>query len=134
MNYLPFRIWLLVSIALAISAVMVRLVWEATISRPVSSMVIIALCILVTLGVYALILCLTIRPSLKKLRSMPIRICGTIIITAALIGGIIHYIRFVPSPEAASPLSVVIATLLLLAGISAYPLALLVIWRKGRKS
>jgi hypothetical protein len=99
-------------------------------------MVIIALCIVVTLGIYALLVYFTIKPSLKKLRSLPIRICGTIIITFALISGIIHYIRFVPSPEAASPLSVVIASLLLLAGISAYPLALWVIWsvRKARES
>ena len=128
MNYLRLRIWLIVSITLALSAVMVRLAWEATFTRPVSSMVIIALCILVTLGIYALFLYLTIKPSLRKLRSLPIRISVTAIITAGLISGIIHFIRFVPSPEAASPLSVIIASLLLLAGISAYPLALLVIW------
>jgi len=129
MNYLLLRVWLLVSITLAISAVIVRLAWEVTFTTAVGSMVIIVLLIVVTLGIYALLVYLTIKPSLKKLRSLPVRIWVTIIITAALISGIIHFVRFVPSPEAASPLSVIIATLLLLAGISAYPAALLVIWR-----
>jgi len=128
MSHLPLRIWLLVSITLALSAVTVRLAWEVTFTTAVSSMVIIALSILVVLSIYALLLYFTIRPSLKKVRSLPIKIWVTVIITAGLISGIIHFIRFVPSPEAAAPLSVVIAILLLLAGINAYLLALRVIW------
>ncbi len=70
------------------------------------------------------------------LKSLPVRIWVTIIITGALIDGIIHFVRFVPSPEAASPLSVVIASLLLVGGIGAYLLVLWVIWSvwKARKS
>ena len=128
MSHLPLRIWLLVSITLALSAVTVRLAWEVTFTTAVSSMVIIALSILVVLSIYALLLYFTIRPSLKKVRSLPIKIWVTVIITAGLTSGIIHFIRFVPSPEAAAPLSVVIAILLLLAGINAYLLVLRVMW------
>ncbi len=122
------------SITLALSAVIVRLVWELTTATAVGTWVIIILLILVTLGIYAILLYLTINPSLKKLKSLPVGIGVTVIITATLISGIIHFIRFVPSPEAASPLSVVIASLLLIAGISAYLLVLRVIWSiwKGR--
>ncbi len=111
----------MVTITLALGAVIIRLSWAATFIRPVSSMVIIALCTVVTFGIYVLISYCTIKPSLKKLRSLPVRISVTIIITVGLISGIIHFIRFVPSPEAASPLSVVIASMLLMASVSAYP-------------
>jgi len=124
----------MVSITPALGAVVIRLVWELTIATAVGTWVIIILLILVTLGIYALLLYLTIKPSLKKLKSLPVGIGVTVIITAVLISGIIHFIRFVPSPEAALPLSVVIASLLLLGSISAYALALRVIWSiwKGR--
>ena len=134
MNHSALRIWLMVSITPALGAVVVRLVWELTIATAVGTWVIIILLILVTLGIYALLLYLTIKPNLKKLKSLPVGIGVTVIITAVLISGIIHFIRFVPSPEAALPLSVVIASLLLVGGISAYALAIRVIWSiwKGR--
>ena len=136
MNYLPLRIWLIVSVTLAIAAVVVRLVWEVIGAPSAGYLFVVLAVLLVTLGIYALILYLTIKPSLKKLKSLPVRIWVTVIITAALIDSIIHFVRFVPSPEAASLLSVIIASLLLTALVSAYPLALWVIWfiRKARKS
>lgn len=118
----------MVSITLALSALMVRLVWEVTIITVVGSMVIVALLILVTLSLYALALYLTIKPGLKKASSLPIKIWVTVIITAGLISGIIHFIRFMPLPETDSPISAVIAILLLLAGISVYLQALVLIW------
>ena len=136
MNYLPLRIWLIVSVTLALAAVVVRLVWEVIGAPSAGYLFVVLAVLLVTLGIYALILYLTIKPSLKKLKSLPVRIWVTVIITAALIDSIIHFVRFVPSPEAASLLSVIIASLLLTALVSAYPLALWVIWfiRKARKS
>ena len=128
MSYLPFKIWFIVTVTLGLGAVMVRLAWEVTFTTAVGSMVIITLLMLVTLSIYALLLYFTIKPGLKKLRRTPVRIWATVIITASLIGSIIHFVRFIPSPEAAPPLSVIIATMLLLFGISAYLLALRVIW------
>ena len=124
------------SITSAIGAVIVRLVWELTTATAAGSLIIIALLILASLAIYALLLYFTIKPRIKRLTSRPIRIWITAIATAIIISGIIHFIRFVPSPEAASPLSVIIATLLLMAGISAYLLVLWVIWsiRKARES
>ena len=128
MNHLALRVWLVVSITPALAAVVIRLVWELTTATAVGTWVIVILLILVTLGIYALLLYLTIKPSAKKLRSLPVGISVTVIVTAAVVSGIIHFIRFVPSPDAASPLSVVIASLLLTGGISGYLLALRVIW------
>ena len=128
MNRLFLRIWLIVSITPAIGAVLIRFVWEATIPRPVTSLIIIILLILAALSVYALLFYFTIKPNLKKLKSLPMGILIMVIATGVLIAGIIHYIRFVPSPEAASSLSVIMASLLLTAGISVYLLLLWVIW------
>ncbi len=128
MNSLPLRILLIVSFTLALSAVIVRLAWEFTSPISVGSLVVVILLILAILGTYALLLYLTIKPSLKKLKSLPVAIFATVVATGAIIDGTIHFVRFVPSPEAASPLSVIIATLLLAAGIIGYLLVLWVIW------
>ena len=91
-------------------------------------MVIVTLLMLAILGIYALFLYLVIKPSREKMTSLPVRVSFTVIITAGLISGIIHYFRFIPSPEAFFPLSVVIATMLLMAGVITYLLALGLIW------
>jgi hypothetical protein len=135
MNRLYLRLWVIASITLALSAAMVRLVWEATQTMPTGSLVIIILLIITVLGIYILLLYITIKPSLKKLKSLPVAISATIILTGAITGCIIHYIRFVPSPEASSIRSVAIASLLLAAGVSIYFMVLWVIWsfRRIRK-
>ena len=131
MNYLPFKIWFIVALTLDLGAVIVRLAWEVIVAAP--SLVVIILVMFTTLSIYALLLYLIIKPNLKKLKSLPVRIWVSVIVTAAIISAIVHYIRFVPSPEATSPLSVIIASLLLAASISIYLLALWSLWFKGIK-
>ena len=131
MNYLLFKVWFIVALTLALGAVIVRLAWEVIVAAP--SLVVIILVMFTTLSIYALLLYLIIKPSLKKLKSLPVRIWVSVIVTAAIISAIVHYIRFVPSPEATSPLSVIIASLLLAASISIYLLVLWVLWFKGIK-
>ena len=117
----------------AVSAAIVRLIWALTRPLPVVSMVILILFIFAALGVYALIVYLTIKPSMKKLSSLPVAVSVTVVFTGALAGATIHYIRFVTSPEADSPLSLAIASLLLATGISIYLLLIWGIW-KTRKT
>jgi len=131
MNYLLFKVWFIVALTLALGAVIVRLAWEVIVAAP--SLVVITLVMFTTLSIYALLLYLIIKPSLKKLKSLPVRIWVSVIVTTAIISAIVHYIRFVPSPEATSPLSVIIASLLLAASISIYLLALWALWFKGIK-
>ena len=131
MNYLPFKVWFIVALAMALGAVIIRLAWEVIVAAP--SLVVIILVMFTTLSIYALLLYLIIKPSLKKLKSLPVRIWVSVIVTAAIISAIVHYIRFVPSPEATSPLSVIIASLLLAASISIYLLVLWALWFKGIK-
>ncbi|MBA7677957.1 hypothetical protein ES703_86224 [subsurface metagenome] len=131
MNYLPFKVWFIVALTLALGAVIVRLAWEVIVAAP--SLVVIILVMFTILSIYALLLYLIIKPSLKKLKSLPVRIWVSVMVTAAIISAIVHYIRFVPSPEAISPLSVIIASLLLAASISIYLLVLWALWLKGIK-
>ena len=123
------KVWLLTTITLLFAAFAISIAWEA--SRSGSSVVIATLGTLVALGVYALILYLAIKPNRNKFRILPVKISFTTIITAGLIVGIVHFYRFVPSPEATSalPYSVIAAVLFLLAGISVYLQVLLFIWK-----
>lgn len=129
---LRFRLLLIVGVTLAVSAVMVRLGWELTSATAIGTIVIVALLMLTTLGLYALCLYFSIKPSMRKLKSPSVKRLLMVIITAAFISGIIHYYRFIPSPEATSPLSKVIATLLLLASVSGYLLVLAYFWSLRR--
>ena len=123
MSYLLLRIWLMVSCTFALSAVIVRLAWEYYSHLFVSTLAVVAPVILVIAGTNALIIYLLIKPSMRKIKSLPVGIWIIGIFTAGVIGSIIHYVRFVPSPEGDAPLSKVIATLLLIAAISGYLLA-----------
>lgn len=123
----------MVSCTLALSAVILRLAWEIYVNPLVATLAVVTPVIVVIIGTNALIIYLLIAPSIKKLKSLPIGIWVIAVFTAGVIGTIIHYIRFVPSPEGDAPLSIVIATLLLIAAVSAYPLVLWVFWFIGIK-
>lgn len=118
----------MVIITLALSATIIRLAWEIAYHPPLTSLIIIILVILALLGLYALLIYFLIKPDRKKLKSLPMAILVTVMATAGLISGIIHFIRYIPSPLATEPLSIVIATLFLLAGVSTYFLLLWFIW------
>jgi hypothetical protein len=133
MKSLPFRICFIASMTFITGAGIVRLIWALTSPLPVVSKVILILLIFAALGIYALILYLTIKPSLKKLTSLPVVILVTVVFTGALAGATIHFVRFITSPGASSPLSLIIACLLEASGISLYAVLLWGIW-KARKS
>lgn len=128
MNQLPLKIWFIVSLTLALSGIIISLVREVTIAASVGSRVVIILLMLAILGTYALLLYLTIKPGLKKLKSLPVAILVTLVATGAIADAIIHFFRFVFSPEPVLPLGVIVATLLLAAGVGVYLLILWVIW------
>jgi len=128
MNYLPVKICFITAVTLAISAVITRLAWEFPYVAARPSRVMIILLIFTTISIYAFLIYLAIKPSLKILTSLSVRIWVTVMATAGLIGGIIHFTNFIPSPEAALSLSTIIAILFLLAGVSGFLLLLWVTW------
>jgi len=98
-------------------------------------MVVIVLLILAILGTYALFLYITIRPGLKKLKSLPVAILVTLVATGAIADVVIHFFRFVFSSDPILPFGIIVAVLLLAACISAYLLVLRgswSVWRAGR--
>ena len=133
MSHLLLRVWLMASCTLALSAVIVRLAWEIYANPMVGTLAVVIPVIVVIAGTDALIIYLLIAPSMRKIKSLPVGIWIIVIFTAGVIGSIVHYIRFVPSPEGDAPLSIVIATLLLIAVVSGYLLVLWVFWFIGIK-
>ncbi len=114
---------------MALSAVIIRLAWEIAVNPRIPTMAVVIPVMVVIAGTNALIIYLLMAPSMKKLKNLPVGIWVIVIFTAGVIGSISHYVRYVPSPEAVSPLSVVIATLLLMAAVSGYILVLWVFWK-----
>ena len=133
MSHFLLRVWLMVSCTLALSAVIIRLAWEIYVNPLISTVAVVTPVIVVIAGTNALIIYLLIAPSMRKIKSLPVGIWIIGIFTAGVIGSIIHYIRFVPSPQGVAPLSIVIATLLLIAVVSGYLPALWVFWFIGIK-
>lgn len=129
MKSLYLRIWVIVALTLALGAAITRLAWEITKAGHAGSLAIVILLMVAVSGTYALLLYLAIKPSLKKLRSLPVAIMATVIAGGGIIGCIIHFIRFVPSPKASSPISVVVASLLMAGGVAICGLILWVVWR-----
>ena len=118
----------MVSCTLALSAVMVRLALEIYVTPVVATLAVVIPVIVVIAGTNVLIIYLLIAPSMEKIKSLPVGIWTIGIFTAGVIGSIIHYIRYVSSLEGDAPLSIVIATLLLIAAVSGYLLILWVFW------
>jgi len=135
MNSRHLRIWVIVALTLALGAAIIRLAWGITPASHGGSIAIIILLMVAISGTYALLLYLAIKPSLKKLTSLPVAILASVIAGGGIVGSTIHFIRFVSSPRASSPFSPLIASLLMASGVAICGLILWVVWRfrKGKK-
>jgi hypothetical protein len=135
MKSLYLRIWVIAALTLALGAAITRLAWSISKANHAGILAIIILLMVAILASYALLLYITIKPSRKKLKSLPVAILATVIAGGGIIGCVIHFIRFVPSSNASSFLSILIASLLLASGAAICGLILWVVWRfrKGRK-
>jgi len=69
MKYLLLRIWFLAVLTLSLGAVVIRLVWELTVTTSPPSLWVVLLAMLTIVGIYALSLYLLISSGLKKLKS-----------------------------------------------------------------
>ncbi len=117
------------TVTLATSALIISLAWEIIATAPAAgSLVMLILIIAAVANVYGLIFYFLFTPDSKKIRRQQLAAWVTGIMTAAIIGAIIHYINFIPSPEATQTASKIIATLLIAAGISGYTLIIWAVW------
>lgn len=128
MNYLYFRIGIILSFSLAVAAVVIRSIWQIVAIPTPGTMLIFIPLILTLLGADALVAYLTIKPSLQKLRNPVVAIGLTLVFTAGLVAGVSHFAHFIPSPEADPLLSKIIGFLVLFSSLIAYLLVLWLIW------
>ncbi len=124
------KLWFLGTVTLLVTALTMRMVWELLEAVAPGTFIICTLLILFILGVYAATIYFTFNPDFKKLKSPPFRIGFSVMLIAALIAGIIHAYRFIPSPEANIPISIPMALLFLAAQVSICVLLIYLLWRK----
>jgi hypothetical protein len=124
------RFWIILTLTPALIALILRLLWEAQTAYAIGTWIIIILLILAVLGLYAAILYFIFNPNLKKLQSPLFKLLSSGILIALGIVGVIHFYRFVPSPEANLPISIPMAIMLLISEVSGCTLLLYLLWKK----
>ncbi len=133
MKLQTLKIWFLVAITPVFMAIFARMVWELVANFSPGGLVMSTLIIIALLGVCILLFYLVLKPNMKTLNSLPIWIVGAVMTTGGVIGAVIHFIRFLPSPECELPWSLVIALLYFTALLNAYFILLWHIWSLWKK-
>jgi len=133
MNYSYLKIGVIISFSTAVAAIVIISIRYIIVHPEPKTMVIFVPLILALLGADALVIYLTIRPSLRKLTRLPVVIGITLVLTGGLIAGVTHFIRFIISPGAAPLISKVIASLILISSLTACLLILWLFWSLWRK-
>ena len=128
MGHRLLKTWAAVTVTLGFLAVAVRLAWAASNRMSLDAGALIVLLALGILNLYCLILYVILRPNRHALTTLFFRTWFTVTLSSICAAGVIHFVRFLPSPECVWPLSPVIAVLLLAAGVSGYLLTLWVVW------
>jgi hypothetical protein len=130
MNYARLKIWFIVTFSLAVIAIVIRSIWQIVdIPTPGTKLIFIPL-ILALLGADALFAYLVIRP--EKLRSGWFAAGITIVLTAGLLAGVTHFVRFITSHQADPTLSKVIGAFVLSSSVSAYFMVIYIVWSLRR--
>lgn len=126
MNWSCLRIWLIATFTIAITGIAIRAIWQiVAIPTPDTMLIFIPLTVSL-LGVNVFFAYLIFNP--QKLKSLPFIIGITAALTAGLIAGVTHFVRFIISPEAEPALSKIVSSFILLSSVSAYLLILRLIW------
>jgi hypothetical protein len=126
MDWPRIKVWIIVSFSLAVIAIVIRSIWQIVVIPTPGTMLIFIPLILALLGVDILFAYLTLRP--EELRSTSIA-CGiTVALTAGLLAGVTHFIRFIISPLAEPFFSKIIGLFVILSSLIAYLLVLHIVW------
>ncbi len=133
MNYSRLKIWFIVTFTFAVVAVVIRAIWQIVVIPTPGTMLIFIPLILALLGVDALFAYLVVNP--QKFKSLPFSIGITVALTAGLLAGVSHFVRFITSPEAEPVLSKIIGSFVIISCLSGYLLVIWIIWslRKAGK-
>ncbi len=133
MKLQTLKIWVLVAITPVFMAIITRLVWEVAVNFSTSGLVMSILVITALLGVCTFLFYLVLKPNLEILSNLPVWIIGAVMATGGVIGAVLHFIHFLPSPECGLPWSLVIALLYFIALLNAYFILLWHVWSLWKK-
>ncbi len=133
MNYARLKIWFIVTFTMVVAAVVIRSIWQIVVIPTSGTMLIFIPLIVGMLGANALFAYLAVNT--HKFKSLPFLTGITAVLTAGLIAGVAHFVRFIISPLAEHALCKVIGFLVVLSSVSAYLIILYIIWsfRKASK-
>ena len=131
MNYPRLKIWSISTLTAAFIAIVIRAIWQIVVIPTPKTMLIFIPLIIALLGVNALVAYIVIKPA--KLRSLSFSIGFTAMLTAGLLAGVTHFVRFIMSAQADPLLSKVIGYLIVLSSVSAYFILLYIVWSSRRK-
>jgi hypothetical protein len=129
------RVWIIAALTPALAAAIIRLAWGMTRHPHPGSLAIMILLMVATSATYALLLYLIIKPSLKKLKSLPVAIMATVLAAGGIVGCIIHFFRYITSPRAHLFINFLLAGILLASALAICGLILWFFWRlyKGKE-
>ncbi|MBM4448560.1 MAG: hypothetical protein FJ015_04915 [Chloroflexi bacterium] len=133
MKLQTLKIWSLVAITPVFMAIITRLVWELAVNFSTSGLVMSILVIIALAGVWAFFYYLALKANLGIIHSLPVWLVGAVLATGGVVGAVIHFMRFIPSPECGLPWSLVIALLYFIALLNAYFILLWHVWSLWQK-
>lgn len=134
MNHTHRRTWFIITFTLAALAIIIRSIWQIVVIPTAGTMLIFIPLILGMLFANIFFVYLVMNPD--KFRSVPFLTGITVALTAGLLAGVTHFVRFIISPEADPFWSKIIGWLVVSSSVSAYFLLINFLWslRKNRGS
>ena len=133
MNYSRLKIGFIVTFTMAIIAIVIRAIWQIVVIPTSATMLIFIPLIVALLGTDIFIAYIIFNPD--KLKALPFQVGITVALSAGLLAGVTHFVRFIISPEADPVFSKIIGSLVVLSSVGTYLLILWFIWffRKAEK-
>lgn len=126
MNYTCLKIWFIVTVTLTALAIIIRAIWQIVVIPTGGTMLIFIPLILAMLFIEIITIYFASKP--ERLKSRLFALGMTITLSAGLLAGVTHFVRFIVSDKADPFWSKVISTLVLAASVSAYFLLLYAVW------
>ncbi|MFA5629044.1 MAG: hypothetical protein WC958_02110 [Dehalococcoidales bacterium] len=125
------KFWIVLTVTPVTAALVLRLIWAAQIAYAIGTWIIIVLLISAAVALYAALLYFIFNPdAINKLKTLPSKIFFSVVLIALIIVSVIHFYRFVPSPEANLSISIPMAIMILISELSGGSLMLYLIWKK----
>jgi hypothetical protein len=134
MNYKLLKTWFIITFTLAVIAIVIRGIWQIVVIPTAGTMLIFIPLIIALLGMNAFFAYMITKP--QRMKSRWFAVGSTIALSAGLLAGVTHFVRFIISDEADPPLSKVISALVLASSVSIYFIIIYAVWsyRRSRKN